>query len=119
MKATWSAFSSRSSGRNRRRPATIGTGLGLTITSLLTQIMGGDINVHSEVGRGSTFRVKLFLSEISRPRIVSMEYRVRGYAGPRQTIMVVDDNEVQRELIRDLLTPLGFVVVSAGSAASA
>ena len=95
--------------------ATIGTGLGLTITSLLTKIMGGDINVHSEVGRGSTFRVKLFLSEISRPRIASMEYQVRGYAGPRQTIMVVDDNEVQRELIRDLLTPLGFVVVGAGS----
>ncbi len=44
-----------------------------------------------------------------------MEYRVRGYAGPRQTILVVDDNEVQRELIRDLLAPLGFVVVSAGT----
>jgi signal transduction histidine kinase/CheY-like chemotaxis protein len=96
--------------------ATIGTGLGLTITSLLTKIMGGDITVHSEVGKGSTFRVKLFLSEVSRPRIAStMEYRVRGYAGPRQTILVVDDNEVQRELIRDLLAPLGFLVVSAGT----
>ena len=96
--------------------ATIGTGLGLTITSLLTRIMGGDINVRSEVGKGSTFRVKLFLSEVSRPRIAStMEYRVRGYVGPRQTILVVDDNEVQRELIRDLLTPLGFLVESAGT----
>ena len=67
--------------------ATIGTGLGLTITSLLIKIMGGDITVRSEVGKGSTFRVKLFLSEVSRPRIAStMEYRVRGYAGPRQTI---------------------------------
>jgi CheY-like chemotaxis protein len=44
-----------------------------------------------------------------------MEYRVRGYAGPRQTILVVDDNEVQRVLIRDLLEPLGFVIVSAAS----
>jgi signal transduction histidine kinase/CheY-like chemotaxis protein len=96
--------------------ATIGTGLGLTITSLLTKIMGGEITVRSEVGKGSTFRVKLFLSEVSRPRIAStMEYRVRGYAGPRQTILVVDDNEVQRELIRDLLTPLGFLIVSAGT----
>jgi CheY-like chemotaxis protein len=78
--------------------------------------MGGDITVRSEVGKGSTFRVKLFLSEVSRPRIAStMEYRVRGYAGPRQTILVVDDNEVQRELIRDLLAPLGFLVVSAGT----
>jgi signal transduction histidine kinase/ActR/RegA family two-component response regulator len=96
--------------------ATIGTGLGLTITSLLTKIMGGDISVESEVGKGSTFRVKLLLSEVTRPRIAStMEYRVRGYAGARQTVLVVDDNEVQRELIRDLLEPLGFVVVSAAS----
>ena len=96
--------------------ATIGTGLGLTITSLLTKIMGGDISVESEVGKGSTFRVKLLLSEVTRPRIAStMEYRVRGYGGPRQTVLVVDDNEVQRELIRDLLEPLGFVVVSAAS----
>jgi CheY-like chemotaxis protein len=43
-----------------------------------------------------------------------MEYRVRGYAGPRQTVLVVDDNAVQRQLIHDLLEPLGFVVVSAG-----
>ena len=33
---------------------------------------------------------------------------MRGYIGPRQTILVVDDNEIQRELIRELLTPLGF-----------
>ena len=96
--------------------ATVGTGLGLTITSLLTKIMGGDLAVRSEVGKGSTFRVKLMLSEVSRPRIAStMEYRVRGYAGPRQTVLVVDDNAVQRQLIEDLLAPLGFVVVGAGS----
>jgi signal transduction histidine kinase/CheY-like chemotaxis protein len=96
--------------------ATIGTGLGLTITSLLTKIMGGDISVTSEVGKGSTFRVKLLLSEVTRPRIAStMESRVRGYTGPQQTILVVDDNEVQRVLIRDLLEPLGFVVLSAAN----
>jgi signal transduction histidine kinase/CheY-like chemotaxis protein len=96
--------------------ATTGTGLGLTITSLLIKIMGGDIAVRSEVGKGSIFRVKLFLSEVSRPRIVStMEYRVRGYAGPRQTVLVVDDNEVQRDLVHDMLAPLGFAVVSAAS----
>ena len=50
---------------------TTGTGLGLTITSLLTKIMGGDIAVSSEVGKGSTFRVKLFLSEVSNPRTAS------------------------------------------------
>ena len=86
-----------------------GTGLGLTITSLLTKIMGGDITVSSEVAKGSVFRVKLFLSEVSNPRTAStMEFNVRGYAGRRQTIIVVDDYEIQRNLIRDLLEPLGL-----------
>jgi len=102
--------------RTARSKATIGTGLGLTITSLLTKIMGGDITVRSEVDKGSTFRVKLFLSEMSRPRIAStMEHRVRGYVGPPQTILVVDDNEVQRDLVRELLAPLGFTVVIAAT----
>jgi CheY-like chemotaxis protein/anti-sigma regulatory factor (Ser/Thr protein kinase) len=95
---------------------TIGTGLGLTITSLLTNVMGGEITVRSEVGRGSVFRIKLLLSEVARPRIASTrEDRVRGYIGPRQSILVVDDNEIQRDLVRELLTPLGFEVMSAAS----
>jgi signal transduction histidine kinase/CheY-like chemotaxis protein len=102
--------------RTARAKATIGTGLGLTITSLLTKVMGGDITVRSEVGEGSCFRVKLFLSEMSRPRIAStMEHRVRGYMGPRQTILVLDDNEVQRDLVRELLAPLGFKMVIAAT----
>jgi signal transduction histidine kinase/CheY-like chemotaxis protein len=102
--------------RTARAKGTIGTGLGLTITSLLTNVMGGEITVRSEVGKGSVFRIKLFLSEVSRPRIASTrEDRVRGYIGPRQTILVVDDNETQRDLVRELLAPLGFEVVSAAS----
>ena len=93
-----------------------GTGLGLTITKLLAYVMGGDITVASEVGKGATFRVKLLLSEVSRPRIASiMEDRVRGYIGPRQTVLVVDDNETQRTLASELLTPLGFRVLVAAS----
>jgi signal transduction histidine kinase/CheY-like chemotaxis protein len=99
-----------------RAKGTIGTGLGLTITKLLTNVMGGDLTVKSELGKGSSFRVKLLLSEVSRPRIVSTkEDRVRGYVGPRQTILVVDDNEMQRDLVRELLTPLGFNVLSSSS----
>jgi len=102
--------------RTARAMAMVGTGLGLTITKLLTNVMGGNITVRSDVGKGSTFCVKMFLSEVSRPRIAStMEDRVRGYGGPRQTVLAVDDNEVQRDLIRELLTPLGFNVVTAAS----
>jgi signal transduction histidine kinase/CheY-like chemotaxis protein len=102
--------------RTGQARAASGTGLGLTITKLLTNVMGGDLTVRSEVGKGSEFRVKLLLSEVSRPRIAStMEDRVRGYAGPCQTILVVDDNEIQRNLVRDLLTPLGFVILTAAT----
>jgi signal transduction histidine kinase/CheY-like chemotaxis protein len=100
--------------RTARAKAAAGTGLGLTITKLLINVMGGSITVTSEVGNGSLFRVKLLLSEVSRPRIASTrEDRVRGYVGPRQTVLVVDDSEVQRMLAKDLLTPLGFRVKTA------
>jgi len=100
--------------------AASGTGLGLTITKLLVETMGGEISVKSTLGKGSTFTVKLLLSEVARPRIAStVEDRVRGYAGPRQTILVVDDNPTQRELIEDLLRPIGFVVVAAASGVEA
>jgi CheY-like chemotaxis protein/anti-sigma regulatory factor (Ser/Thr protein kinase) len=99
-----------------RAKATAGTGLGLTITKLLINVMGGNITVTSEVGRGSLFRVKLLLSEVPRPRIAStQEDRVRGYVGPRQCVLVVDDDEIQRTLAKDLLTPLGFDVQTAAS----
>jgi CheY-like chemotaxis protein len=76
--------------------------------------MGGNITVTSAVGKGSVFRLKLLLSEVSRPRIAStQEDRVRGYVGPRQSVLVVDDNEIQRNLVRDMLTPLGFTVSTA------
>jgi signal transduction histidine kinase/ActR/RegA family two-component response regulator len=93
-----------------------GTGLGLTITKLLAETMGGDITVKSRVGHGSTFAVKLLLSEVSRPRIAAAkEERIRGYVGQRRRIFVVDDNTTQRELIWELLAPLGFDVVMVAS----
>jgi signal transduction histidine kinase/CheY-like chemotaxis protein len=102
---------------SRNRKAT-GTGLGLTITRLLTEIMGGQVSVTSEVGKGSSFRVKLMLSEVFKPRNTStMEDRVRGYVGTRQTILAVDDDENQRDLICEILEPLGFTVVTASSGA--
>ncbi len=103
-------------GRTAAERKTTGTGLGLTITRLLTQTMGGDISVSSTVGTGSTFRVKLLLSEVFNPRTISThEDLVCGYGGARKTIMVVDDDENQRNLIHEILEPLGFAVIAARS----
>jgi signal transduction histidine kinase/CheY-like chemotaxis protein/purine-cytosine permease-like protein len=95
-----------------------GTGLGLTITKILTETMGGEITVRSDVGRGSTFKVKLMLSDVVRPRDAApVEDRVRGYTGPRQTIMITDDDPVHRGLMCELLEPLGFNVITASDGA--
>ncbi|MEM6971446.1 MAG: ATP-binding protein [Pseudomonadota bacterium] len=104
-----------------------GTGLGLTITKLLTEMLGGELVLDSTPGEGSTFRVRLML-----PRIMNAlpsggappAERVReivGYGGARRQILVIDDNPEHRVLVRDALAPVGFDVAMAetGDAACA
>lgn len=91
-----------------------GLGLGLTITKLLTNTLGGEISVTSERDKGSTFKVRLMLSAIDRPNTApAPERKIVSYTGPRRTIVVVDDNEDHRELMREVLAPLDFVVLTA------
>lgn len=95
-----------------------GLGLGLTITRLLTNTLGGEISVSSERDRGTVFRVRLMLSAVLREMIVPpQEKKIISYDGPRRTIVVVDDNEDHREMMREVLVPLDFVVLTAASGA--
>jgi signal transduction histidine kinase/ActR/RegA family two-component response regulator len=91
-----------------------GTGLGLTISRALAGVMGGDIRVSSTVGHGSSFRLKLLLSEVSNPKgAPNVDATVVGYLGPRKTILITDDDPTHRELLREALSPRGFIVLSA------
>ncbi|ANF59141.1 hybrid sensor histidine kinase/response regulator [Halotalea alkalilenta] len=95
-------------------PAVNGTGLGLTITQLLTGIMGGDLQVSSQPGKGSEFRLSVMLSSFTQgtqPR--ASDRPIDGYSGERKTLLVIDDDPTHRGLISDMLTPLGFQVIEA------
>jgi len=95
-----------------------GAGLGLTIARMLTVLMGGELTVSSTPGVGSVFRVKLFLPQLpaeARPARATPHRVRRGYDGPRRRLLVVDNEETDRDLLVRLLAPLGFEVRQAAS----
>ena len=103
-----------------RRTTVAGTGLGLSITQMLTVLMGGELTLRSQSGVGSTFGVRLYLREIAPPEVVvtpalQPTRSISGYVGSQRTLLVVDDQAVQRQLLAGLLIPLGFEVNEAAS----
>jgi CheY-like chemotaxis protein/anti-sigma regulatory factor (Ser/Thr protein kinase) len=90
-----------------------GTGLGLTITKLLTQIMGGEINATSTEGVGTTFTVRLLLSEAAHTPTTENARAVTGYLGARRRLLLIDDDASHIDIVSSLLTPLGFELHSA------
>ncbi len=102
---------------SREVAAQPGTGLGLTIARLLTEIMGGDLSAQSTLGNGSCFSASLMLSWVENPRDEdALPRQICGYKGPELTVMVVDDQPLHRGLISDLLRPLGFNMLEAEDA---
>jgi signal transduction histidine kinase/CheY-like chemotaxis protein len=105
--------------RNSETASLPGTGLGLTIVKLLTEIMGGDLKVRSEEGQGTEFKVSLMLPWIdSLAAEETREQTIIGYTGYQRTLCIVDDDPILRGLLADLLTPIGFRVVEAHDAVS-
>ncbi len=90
-----------------------GTGLGLPISQQYVRLLGGDLQVNSEVGHGSCFHfmIRAEHSEAAEPAIADA-HRITGLAPgqPQYRIALAEDNEQNRQLVRDLLVPLGFVV---------
>jgi signal transduction histidine kinase/FixJ family two-component response regulator/purine-cytosine permease-like protein len=100
--------------RNANAPYIQGTGLGLTITKLLIEIMGGEITLSSQLNKGSKFCVRLLMGSVTqlKEQLVSEDI-IDGYKGERKLLMVVDDDPMQRKMMKEALEPLGFIVVTA------
>jgi len=101
----------------QNHPAKRGTGLGLTITRLLTEAMGGEITVKSTPDVGSCFSVRLMLASVPTPRMprLAMHQTVIAYNGDRKHILVVDDDSDHVAFVNDALSVLGFEVAIAAS----
>jgi len=92
-----------------------GTGLGLAIARRQLEILGGDIGVHSEVGKGSCFHVELVLPSVAATGMSRLPVRelVRLAPGVMVRALVVDDIRENREVLASMLKLIGCEVVLA------
>jgi signal transduction histidine kinase/CheY-like chemotaxis protein len=108
LSSLFEAFSQTQSGQE----ANEGTGLGLAISRQFVQLMGGDITVSSELGKGTTFQFSIEVKpgqaihsyqNINKKRVIGLTANQ-----PIYKILVVDDKLINCQLLMKLLIPLGF-----------
>jgi CheY-like chemotaxis protein len=90
-----------------------GAGLGLAISQQLVRMMGSEIQVASEPGRGTTFWFELELPTAEQPTPRGEQSLPTGYEGARRTVLVADDVAPNRALLVEFLSAMGFQTAEA------
>lgn len=115
LEQLFEAFVQTKTGKNSQE----GTGLGLAIARQFIQLMGGEIEVKSEVNKGTIFQFYISIEVVEAAELENQQQKRRVIAlesnQPQYRILVVDDKPINRKLLVKLLSPLGFMVREASN----
>jgi CheY-like chemotaxis protein len=90
-------------------------GLGLHISKQIVELLGGKISIDSQPGRCSTFSFEIPRRDATPVNPEPPSPQIIGYEGPLQKILVVDDEPLNRSMLRGLLSTVGLDTVAAES----
>lgn len=92
-----------------------GTGLGLSTVYGIIKQSGGNIWVYSEPGRGTTFKIYLPRASELSPAEKTSSFSLRAVQQGNETILLVEDEPGVRELVAEILSAIGYTVLSASN----
>jgi PAS domain S-box-containing protein len=118
MELIFDVFEQAESGRKSGK----GTGLGLPLSRRYARALGGDVTVASRAGEGSRFRFTFRGTRVDGMAVERLHDDVVLRLAPGQNVcrlLVVDDDSASREMLADLLEPVGFAVETAADGAQA
>jgi CheY-like chemotaxis protein len=96
-----------------------GTGLGLSTVYGIVEQSGGHIRVESELHRGTRFRIFLSREKVPKEAVPSSRNQLESEGGGTETVLLVEDEAVVRNVVREILKQTGYQILEAQHGAEA